>query len=161
MLWVLGQSIRHLELWVEGRELKGIAFSIVGTINSLKEKALPEYKKYTDLDVWKEARILVTSIYSMSKKFPKEEQFGLVNQIRRCAISIPSNIAEGCGRNHKKDSIQFFYIARGSLYEAETQLYVSLDLEYIKGEDLTIILNHLEIVRKLLNGLIRYYSLAL
>ena len=119
---------------------------------------MADYKKYTDLNVWKEARQFVTEIYSISRTFPKDEQFGLTTQIRRCAISIPSNIAEGCGRNHKKDSIQFFYIARGSLYEAETQLFVSSDLHYITKEDLESILSRLEIVRKLLNGLIRYYS---
>ena len=119
---------------------------------------MSEYKKYTDLDVWKEARQLVTAIYSISTTFPKEELFGLTNQLRRCAISIPSNIAEGCGRNHKKDSIQFFYISRGSLYEAETQLYVSFDLKYLLESDLNTTLTKLETVRKLLNGLIRYYS---
>jgi four helix bundle protein len=119
---------------------------------------MADYKKYTNLDVWKEARLLVTEIYTISKNFPKDEQFGLTIQLRRCAISIPSNIAEGCGRNHKKDSIQFFYIARGSLYEAETQLYISFDLNYLLESDLNKILIKLETVRKLLNGLIRYYS---
>jgi four helix bundle protein len=95
---------------------------------------MPEYKTYTHLDVWKEARALVTSIYSISKSFPKDEQFGLTHQLRRCAVSIPSNIAEGCGRNHKKDSIQFFFVARGSLYELETQLYLSCDLDYLSEE---------------------------
>jgi len=73
-----------------------------------------EYKKYTELDVWKNSRELVKIIYDISKKFPKEEMFGLVNQMRRCSVSVPSNISEGCGRQHLKDSIQFFYIARGS-----------------------------------------------
>lgn len=119
---------------------------------------MADYRKYTNLDVWKEARLLVTEIYAVSKNFPKDEQFGLITQLRRCAISIPSNIAEGCGRNHKKDSIQFFYIARGSLYEAETQLYICFDLKYLLETDLHNILAKLETVRKLLNGLIRYYS---
>ncbi|MDT3403936.1 four helix bundle protein [Mucilaginibacter terrae] len=116
------------------------------------------YKRFTDLSVWIESRKLVTHIYSLTKQFPKEEQFGLINQIRRCAVSVPSNIAEGCGRNSKKDSIQFFYIARGSLYELETQIYVSSDLNYITSDNLTELLNNLEVVRKLLNGFIRYYS---
>ena len=119
---------------------------------------MSDYKKYTDLDVWKQARQLVAAIYAISTTFPKDEQFGLTNQLRRSAISIPSNIAEGCGRNHKKDSIQFFYISRGSLYEAETQLYVSFDLKYLLESDLNTTLTKLETVRKLLNGLIRYYS---
>jgi four helix bundle protein len=117
-----------------------------------------EYKKYTELNVWIEARKLVSIIYTITKTYPKEEQFGLTNQMRRCAISIPSNIAEGCGRNHKKDSLQFFFIARGSLYEIETQLYLSSDLNYINSDQLDEVLVQLEIVRKLLNGFIRYYT---
>jgi len=116
------------------------------------------YKKYTELNVWLEARKLTTDIYSITKSFPKEEQYGLSNQMRRCAVSIPSNIAEGCGRNHKKDSLQFFYISRGSLYELETQLYLSSDLTYINSAELETLLTNLEIVRKLLNGFIRYYT---
>jgi four helix bundle protein len=87
-----------------------------------------EYKKYIELNVWIYARKLVNIVYALTKLFPKEEQFGLTNQMRRCAVSIPSNIAEGCGHNHKKDGLQFFYISRGSLYELETQLYLSNDL---------------------------------
>lgn len=117
-----------------------------------------DYKKYTELNVWIEARKLVSVIYSTTKFYPKDEQFGLTAQMRRCAVSIPSNIAEGCGRNHKKDSLQFFYISRGSLYELETQLYVSCDLSYINSDQLTIVLSQLEVVRKLLNGFIKYYS---
>lgn len=116
------------------------------------------YKRFTDLSVWIESRKLVTEIYSLTKQFPKEEQFGLSNQIRRCAVSVPSNIAEGCGRNSKKDSLQFFFIARGSFYELETQIYVSADLNYMSNEKLTELLNNLEVVRKLLNGFIRYYT---
>lgn len=117
-----------------------------------------EYKKYIELNVWIEARKLVSSIYSLTKTFPKEEQFGLTNQMRRCGVSIPSNIAEGCGRNHKKDSLQFFFVARGSLYELETQLYLGNDLNFVDSNDLENLLTQLETVRKLLNGFIRYYE---
>jgi four helix bundle protein len=124
-----------------------------------KEKSMDSnYKKYTELEVWAEARKLVTNIYSLTKSFPKEEQFGLINQLRRCAVSIPSNIAEGCGRNHKKESLQFFYIARGSVFELETQLYLSNDLHFLNKDELTQNLNQLELVRKLLHGFIRYYN---
>jgi len=116
------------------------------------------YKKYTELNVWLEARKLATSIYSVTKIFPKEEQYGLSNQMRRCAVSIPSNIAEGCGPNHKKDSLQFFYVSRGSIYELETQLYLSNDLNFINSTELDNLLINLEAVRKLLNGFIRYYT---
>ncbi|QEC77307.1 four helix bundle protein [Mucilaginibacter ginsenosidivorax] len=117
-----------------------------------------DYKKYIELNVWIEARKLVSEVYSATRSFPKEEQFGLSNQMRRCSVSIPSNIAEGCGRNHKKDSLQFFYIARGSLYELETQLFLSNDLNFIEKLQLDKYLSQLEIVRKLLNGFIRYFS---
>ena len=113
---------------------------------------------YTDLDAWKEARILVKTIYTCVASFPKEEIYGLQSQIKRSAVSIPSNIAEGSGRNHRKDSLQFFYIARGSIYELETQLYLSYDLGFINKELLEKLLNQLEKVRKLLSGLITYYK---
>ncbi len=117
-----------------------------------------EKKSYTELDVWKEARALANDIYSITKSFPREELFGLVSQMRRCAISIPSNIAEGCGRSHPKDSIRFFFIARGSLYELETQLYIGFDQSYLEGYLLNSCLTKIETTRKLLNGFIRYYE---
>jgi four helix bundle protein len=113
---------------------------------------------YTDLDVWKEARILVKLVYTSLVNFPKDEIFALQSQIKRAAISIPSNITEGSGRNHGKDSLQFFYIARGSAYELETQFYLSFDLNFIQKELLDTLLNQLEKVRRLLAGLINYYK---
>lgn len=115
-------------------------------------------KTYKDLNVWQEARKLSKDIYSLTSEFPKEEQFGLINQMRRCAISVPSNIAEGCGRNYPKDSIQFFHISRGSLYELETQLYLCFDLNYIDQTKLNEVLLSTETTRKLLSGFIRYYQ---
>ncbi|KQC01379.1 four helix bundle protein [Pedobacter sp. Hv1] len=117
-----------------------------------------EKKTYTELDVWKEARILAGEIYLVTKVFPKDEVFGLISQMRRSAVSIPSNIAEGCGRNYPKDSIQFFFIARGSIYELETQLYISFDQNYIDELKLKTTLIRLETTRKLLNGFINYYQ---
>lgn len=117
-----------------------------------------EKKAYIDLDVWKEARALANDIYVATKFFPKDEVFGLVSQMRRCAVSIPSNIAEGCGRNYPKDSIQFFFVARGSIYELETQLYVSFDQKYIDELTLKSTQLKLETTRKLLNGFIKYYQ---
>ncbi|WP_421942306.1 four helix bundle protein [Pedobacter sp.] len=71
-----------------------------------------EKKLYTELDVWKEARALTNAIYVATKLFPKDEVFGLASQMRRSAVSIPSNIAEGCGRNYPKESIQFFFYCK-------------------------------------------------
>lgn len=115
-------------------------------------------KSYLDLNVWIEARKLSKEIYELTKGYPSEEKFGLVSQMRRSAVSIPSNIAEGCGRNYPKDSLRFFYISRGSLYELETQLYVSFDLKLLDEEGLKTHLNYLESIRKLLSGFINYYQ---
>jgi four helix bundle protein len=117
-----------------------------------------EINSYRDLDVWKQSRQLVKSVYQLSRSFPKEEQFGLTNQLRRAAISVPSNVAEGSGRNHSKDSIQFFFIARGSLYEIETQLIISFDLEYISDSHLKEVLEQVTRCKKLINGFINYFQ---
>ena len=114
------------------------------------------YQKYTELDVWKQARALASVIYEITSNYPKAEQFGIISQMRRCAVSVPSNIAEGCGRQHTKETIQFLNIARGSLYELETQLYISKDLTFISDEQLNILLIQIENIGKLLNGFIRF-----
>tara|TARA_R110002050_G_scaffold179118_3_gene312377 strand:- start:11624 stop:11977 length:354 start_codon:yes stop_codon:yes gene_type:complete len=114
--------------------------------------------EYTDLDVWKESRKLVSSVYLLTKEFPKDELYGLTSQIRRCTVSIPSNIAEGCGRRTSPDIIQFLHISRGSLFLVETQLYLALDQEYVTKENFTIILNQIYSCKKLLNGFIKYYK---
>jgi len=103
---------------------------------------------YTELDVWKASRELAGWVYVLTREFPKEVLYGLVNQIRRSAVSIPSNIAEGCGRNTSKDSLQFFFIARGSLYELETQLYLSFDFAYINKEKLDTSLERINKMQK-------------
>jgi len=84
---------------------------------------------YKDLDAWKKSMGLAKAIYSI--KFPDKERFGLESQIRRCAVSIPSNIAEGDGRFSLKESVHFIRIAKGSLYELETQLILAKELGYI------------------------------
>jgi four helix bundle protein len=87
--------------------------------------------EYRDLEVWKKSRILAKSIIEVAESLPRKENFAMGFQIRKSAISIPSNIAEGCGRNTTKDTLQFLYIARGSLYELETQLILCFDFNYI------------------------------
>ncbi len=111
-----------------------------------------------ELDLWKEAKALVKAIYLLTRKFPDEEKWGLTQQMRRAAISIPSNIAEGIGRNHNKDVIQFLYISRGSLYELQTQLHLALDLEYITQDMLNEIILSCDHTGKLLAGFINYYE---
>ena len=111
---------------------------------------------YKELDIWVQARVLVKTVYVLIKSFPKDEQFSLTSQVRRCVISIPSNIAEGCGRQSNKETIHFLHIARGSLFELETQMIIAEDLNYIS--DIDIVLKEIERVKKLLNGFINYYK---
>ena len=114
-------------------------------------------KSYTELDVWIQSRVLVKSIYEANRVFPKEELFSLVSQMRRSSVSVPSNIAEGIGRNHTKETIQFLHIARGSLYELETQCFISFDLGYVSNLVLDDFLLKIVSCKRLLNGLINYY----
>lgn len=90
---------------------------------------------YKDLEVWKESVNLVIDIYFLTKTFPTEEQYGLVSQMRRCAVSIPSNIAEGSVRQSDKDTLRFIDIAIGSLAELDTQIIISNKLNYINDTE--------------------------
>lgn len=113
---------------------------------------------YTELDVWKESKELTSVIYKVTQSFPNQEVYGIINQMRRCAVSIPSNIAEGVGRQTTKDTISFLFIARGSLYELETQIHISKDLEYLNEEQKLTILLKIETCKKLINGFINFYK---
>jgi len=113
---------------------------------------------YQKLDVWIQSKDLVKAVYSLTKQLPKEEQFSLTSQLRRAAISIPANIAEGCGRNHYKDSIRFFYVSRGSLYELETLLVIAHELDYLRKDSLNSGLESINSCKRLLNGFINYYQ---
>jgi four helix bundle protein len=92
-------------------------------------------KTYRDLIVWQKAMQMVTWIYQLTGDFPKNELYGLTSQIRRCAISIPSNIAEGYGRNSTDDYLRFLNISRASLYELQTQLEISSNLNFLEKVD--------------------------
>ena len=96
-------------------------------------------KTYSDLLVWQKAMNLVTEIYKVSKLFPAEENYGITSQIRRCGISIPSNIAEGYGRNSKQNFIRFLRIAMGALFELQTQARIAFNLKYINKEDFDLL----------------------
>jgi four helix bundle protein len=114
---------------------------------NLKNKFImnKEINTHKDLDVWKNSIIFVSKIYEITGNFPKEEIYGIVSQMRRAAISIPSNIAEGAGRNHKKEFVQFLYIALGSLSELETQLIIAQNLKFFNDNNIfepLIIIRH-------------------
>ncbi|MEL6303519.1 MAG: four helix bundle protein [Bacteroidota bacterium] len=114
--------------------------------------------EYIELEVWKEARVLVSTIYELTFKFPDVEKYGLTLQIRRSSVSVPSNIAEGCGRRTTADTIRFLHIARGSLYELETQLYLALDQKYLESPEFEKVQKQVIQCKKLLNGFIKYYA---
>ena len=103
-------------------------------------------KTHKDLDVWKQSIQLVKQIYKMTQIFPKHEIYGLTNQIRRAAVSVPSNIAEGAGRNSDKEFIQFLHISLGSLAEVETQLIIAAEIGYTKNID--ILMNEISDIQK-------------
>jgi len=115
-------------------------------------------KSYKELEAWKKSMKLVRDVYAIVKDFPKEELYGLTSQIKRAAISIPANIAEGVGRNYKKDTTQFLHISRGSLYELETLLNISDMVGIIKIEVFNNISEKINECAKIINGLITYYE---
>jgi four helix bundle protein len=99
--------------------------------------------------------LLVTEIYKLSKSFPKDESYGLTSQIRRCAVSIPSNIAEGYGRNSTSDYIRFLNIAVGSLYESQTDMEIALNLQYIDRHNFDKLYESSREIERMLSSLIR------
>nr|WP_265427181.1 four helix bundle protein [Chryseobacterium sp. YIM B08800] len=111
---------------------------------------------HKDLEVWQKAIALVTDIYNQTASFPKEEMYGLVSQLRRSAVSIPSNIAEGAARQSNKEYIQFLYVALGSLMELDTQLIIAKNINFISEESLIELQLKMEEIGKMLNGLIKY-----
>lgn len=111
---------------------------------------------HKDLDAWKKSIELVKQAYIQTKDFPDEEKFGIISQIRRSAVSVPSNIAEGAARNYDKELIQFLYISLGSLSELETLFIISKELNFIDNRVLNEIGILIETIRKLILGLIKY-----
>ncbi len=112
-------------------------------------------QSYRDLKAWQIGCLLVKKIYETTKVFPKDELYGLTQQIRRAAISVPSNIAEGYGRGSSKDYVRFLRNARGSLYEVETQLILAHDLNYLDKIQLDDLLNNTNECCRILHGLIK------
>jgi four helix bundle protein len=110
-------------------------------------------KTHKDLDIWKRGMDFVERIYMSTKEFPREETYGLTSQIRRAAVSFPSNIAEGAARSSMKEYIQFLYIALGSLSELETQIIIAGKLGYLSAG---VLLNEVKSLRKMTLNPIRY-----
>lgn len=112
-------------------------------------------KSYRDLVVWQKSMALITEIYSITRLFPKEELYGLVSQIRRSAVSIPSNIAEGYGRYSTNDYTRFLQIAIGSLYELQTQLEICLNLGYLSKDTFEKVYEQSREIERMLSSLIK------
>ncbi|OGE64680.1 hypothetical protein A3J13_02315 [Candidatus Daviesbacteria bacterium RIFCSPLOWO2_02_FULL_36_8] len=112
-------------------------------------------KTFTDLTAWKKAHELVVNIYKLTEDFPKSEMFSLVDQMRRCGVSISSNIAEGFSRQGSKEKIQFYYISKGSLTEIQNQLLIARDVGYLNNKLFNELAGQTVEVGRLLIGLIR------
>ncbi|MCA9403232.1 MAG: four helix bundle protein [Candidatus Omnitrophica bacterium] len=111
-------------------------------------------RTHKDLEIWKKGIDLVTEVYKVTKQYPKEEQYGLCSQMQRAAVSYTSNIAEGAARSSVSEYVRYLYIAMGSLSELETQVIISVNLEYMdSGED---ILEHIEHLRRMTLNFIKY-----
>ncbi|MCL2861921.1 MAG: four helix bundle protein [Firmicutes bacterium] len=112
-------------------------------------------KNYKDLEIWQMGMLLAKKVYALTKKLPKEEIYGIVSQMRRSVVSIPSNIAEGQSRNSTKEFIQFLSIAKGSSSELETQLLLCVEIEYFSREDIIESLELISNIGKMFNSLIK------
>ena len=110
-------------------------------------------KTHKDLEVWKQSLDLAERVYLVTGSFPKEELYGLITQMRRAAVSVSSNIAEGAARGSKKEFVQFLYISLGSLAELETQVVMAGRLRFVSDQSL---MGKIEEVRKMLLGLLRF-----
>ena len=108
---------------------------------------------FEKLDVWQLSREYVKFVYQLLKKFPREEQYAICDQIRRAVVSVPSNVAEGSGRSSYKEKVHFLEIAGGSLMETYCQLILSNDLGYVSDEDMSAVKSKTATISKLLNAL--------
>lgn len=112
-------------------------------------------KDFRKLNVWEKAHELTLEIYRITSKFPSEEKYGLTNQIRRASVSIPTNIAEGCGRDSEGELLRFMRIAMGSSSELEYELLLAHELGYLSNDEFKLVKEDLVIVRKMLNAFIQ------
>jgi len=112
-------------------------------------------KTYRDLKVWQKSMLLVTDIYRATKSFSPEERYGLTSQLRRSAVSIPANMAEGYGRNSTQDYVRFLRIANGSLFELQTHLEIGRNLEMLSDEKFSDLYEQSREIERMLSSLIR------
>lgn len=113
-------------------------------------------KSFTDLQAWKASHEVAVSIYRVTKGYPKDELFGITNQMRRASVSVGSNIAEGFSRQGVKEKAQFYSIAKGSLTELESQILISYDIGFLSKTDLELLQTKVQEAGKLITGLIKY-----
>jgi four helix bundle protein len=125
-----------------------------GSVSRAKEVQIT-FKSYRDLEVWQKAMDLVVECYRITNKFPRSELYGLTSQLRRAAVSVPSNIAEGRERQHTKEFVQHLAIAYGSLAELETHLQIAQRLNYLDSSQVRRVLEKTSEVGRMLNGLRR------
>ncbi len=119
---------------------------------------MEKIKKFTDLRAWQEGHRLVLLVYQATKIFPTEERYGLTSQMRRCAVSITSNITEGFGRLSLKEKKRFYDIALGSVLELQNQLFIARDIGYISKDHCTSLISQSQLIHKITNGLMRFVS---
>ena len=115
-------------------------------------------KEFSDLEVWQRGKCLVREIYERTKDFPRQETYGLTDQLRRAAVSICANIAEGFERYYPKDKIRFYYHARGSLSECKSHIFIGKDLGYLTSDSATKLIEECKIIGKMLNAMISSLS---
>lgn len=144
-----------------GREAWSLEFRIKNKESRIKNVELEiktivlKIQYFTDLDTWKKGHELVLVIYNLTKQFPPDERYSLTDQMRRCVISITSNIAEGFSRKSYKEKVQFYSISLGSVTELQNQLMVARDVGYISSKEFSPIAELIIEVHKLINGLIK------
>jgi four helix bundle protein len=111
---------------------------------------------YKKLDAWKQAMELLKDVYQLTANYPKEEQYALTSQTKRAAVSVPTNIAEGMGRQYKKDTLQFLHIARGSLYELETLFTIAVTVNILQEQEFQHMSKQIDTCLRILNGFINH-----
>ena len=121
----------------------------------MKQESVKKIERFADLEAWKEGHKLGVGLYKLSMKWPKDEYFGLRSQIRRAAVSITSNIAEGFSRETKADKAHFYVMAKGSTTEMQNQLLIARDVGYLKAKDFSEIADNSVKVNKLITGLLK------